>query len=363
MSATRAPRDPLAELEGELLGHLGLGPDATADEVARAHAAIVAYVAEAPAAARGWARSQAAAADEAFALLSDPPALRLRAQSPGAGASGAGSKVAAPKAVRRARPVPAVPGVPAAQAAEPRPSTATQDDILDDLIAEVTPSAHRDEVARPRPAPRSRSVTPVWSRLASKRVLGAAIGVAAIAVVVVAVSGFADSSIPSAPGPAASQEAAAMDEAAVADLMERIQADPNDTEALMALGDAFFAAGQYDVAAEWLGRLVAIQADDAGALLALGAAQFNSGDAAGAEASWVRVIELDPGSVEAHYDLGYLYLNQDPPDLEGMQREWQAVVDLAPGTEVAARVQPHLSGSESAVPSAAPSAASSEAAP
>jgi tetratricopeptide (TPR) repeat protein len=353
VSTKHAARDPVAELEAELLGRLGLGPDATAHEVAGAHAAIVAYVAEAPAPARGWARSQAAAADEAFALLSDPPVLRLRAQSPSAGASAADPKVSPPKAVRRARAVPVV------QATEPPPSTATQDDLLDDLIAEVTPSAHRDEVARPRPVPRSRPATSRWGRLGSKRVLGAAIGVAAVAAVLVAVSGFADSSIPSAPGPAASQEAAAMDESALAGLMERIQADPTDTEALMALGDTFFAAGQYDVAAEWLGRLVAIQPDDTGALLALGAAQFNSGDAAGAEVSWVRVIELDPGSVEAHYDLGYLYLNQDPPDFEGMQREWQAVVDLAPGTEVAARVQPHLSGSESA----APSAASSEAAP
>lgn len=359
MTARHAPRDPLAELEEELLGRLGLGPDATAEQVVRAHDAIVAYVAAAPAPARGWARSQAAAADEAFTLLSDPPALRLRAETPDTGASGAGPKAAPPKAVPRARPVPAVSAKPVAQAAEPRTATATRDDILDDLIAEVTPSAHRDEVARPRPARRSRPSTPLWGRLRSKRVLGAVIGLAAVAAVVVAVSGFADSSIPSAPGPAASQEAAAMDEAAVAGLMERIQADPSDTEALMALGDAFFAAGQYDVAAEWLGRLVAIQPDDASALLALGAAQFNSGDAVAAEASWVRVIELEPGSVEAHYDLGYLYLNQDPPDLEGMRREWQAVVDLAPGTEVAARVQPHLS----AVASSAPSQAPSEAAP
>lgn len=185
--------------------------------------------------------------------------------------------------------------------------------------------------------------------------LGIAGALAAMAIIVFVVSGFADSSIPAAPGPAESQEASTLDEAAVADLMARIQEDPEDADALMSLGDAFFAAGQFDVSAEWLGRLVALEPENTRALLALGAAQYNSGNAADAEASWIRVVELEPDNVEAHYDLGALYFRQDPPDLEGMRREWQKVVELAPGTDIASGVQVHLDGLASAEPSAAPS--------
>lgn len=320
--------DPVARLERELLGRLGLGPDASAEDVTNAHGAIVSYLASAPKGARGWARAQAAAADEAVTLLSDPAALARRAGS------------APPPPLEKAPAKPARPARIRATAPEATPAaTADADEVLDELIAEVTPSAHRDEVRAPQPRRMGRGGTrPVVTR--SRLAIAAA--VAGVAVVALVVSGFAGSSVPAAPGPAASQAAAGIDEAAVAALMQRIQEDPNDTEALMSLGDAFFAAGQYDVAAEWLTRLVALDPDDTRALLALGAAQFNAGDAAGAEANWTRVVELDPENVEGHYDLGFLYLQREPPDLAAMQREWQTVVELAPGTEVASSVQAHL---------------------
>lgn len=337
--------DPVVRLEQELLARLGLGPDASADDVAAAHAAIVAYLAAAPAHARGWARAQAAAADEAVALLSDPVALARRA--------GTSRAQAVDRLAVTTSPPPSRARARAAAPSQPTKSQAgASDDLLDELIAEVTPSAHRDEVraAAPRP-PR----TEVPRRFLTRRMLGIAAALAAMAIIVFVVSGFADSSIPAAPGPAESQEAGTLDEAAVADLMARIQEDPEDADALMSLGDAFFAAGQFDVSAEWLGRLVALEPENSRALLALGAAQYNSGNAEDAEASWIRVIELEPDNVEAHYDLGALYFRQDPPDLEGMQREWQKVVELAPGTDIASGVQVHLDGLASAEPSTGPS--------
>ncbi|HEX2756055.1 MAG TPA: tetratricopeptide repeat protein, partial [Candidatus Limnocylindrales bacterium] len=74
--------------------------------------------------------------------------------------------------------------------------------------------------------------------------------------------------------------------------------------------------------------------------LGLGAAAFNGGDSTAAEAAWKKVVAIDPKSVEAHYDLGLLYLNLN--DLVSVKREWELVVQLDPGSDVAKNVQDHL---------------------
>jgi cytochrome c-type biogenesis protein CcmH/NrfG len=384
MSADRTAPDPAAALERELLARLGLGPDAGAEEIEAAHASVVAYLAAAPNGARRWAREQAAAADEAYALLSDPTALQERAArsyaAPGPARQGtdAAAATSAPAAAVEAdpeqdpppspRPGPATSGSKGkagaratgksargrTTAGSATSTEASEDDLLDDLIAEVTPSAHRDEVRRSvRQSRPHNGAARSGRRFAPGRMLAVAAAVAGVAAIVFVVSGFANSSIPGAPGPVESQAVeATLDESAVAGLMERIQADPGDTDALMQLGNAFFSAGQYEVSAQWLAKLVALEPDNVQALLALGAAQFNSGNVTDAEVAWTNVVELDPENVEAHYDLGFLYLQQDPPDVDGMQREWQTVVQLAPGTTVAESVQAHLSAITSAQPAA-----------
>src|SRR5687767_12167765 len=62
-------RSPAAE--HELLNRLGLSDGASEDEVESAHNEVVAFLESAPADLRDWARAQLAAADEAYALLSD----------------------------------------------------------------------------------------------------------------------------------------------------------------------------------------------------------------------------------------------------------------------------------------------------
>lgn len=350
-------------LERELLARLGLGVDATPEQLDATHEAVVTFLTRAPRSLRGWARAEAAAADEAYALLADPAALaRAASHRAGIAPDTTSSPPRAPEAqIQR----PAVR--PRRHEPEPR-EPALSDDELDDLIAAVTPSAHRDEVrhdddglaaegARPRPR---RAV------LASVPFGRAALGVAALAAavvigVVVYNAGSPEPIAASAPSASVSP-APSLDTAQVAALMTKIKANPNDADALMGLGDAFFQAGQYDVAASWLTKLVALDGKNERALLALGAAEFNAGNVTAAEESWKRVVALDAKNVEAHYDLGFLYLHRQPSDLEGVRREWQLVVDLAPGTEVARSVQAQIDAiasanplpSVSAVPSASP---------
>lgn len=349
------------ELEAELLGSLGLGADATPERIASTHDAVVGYLAEAPRALRGWARAQAAAADEAYALLSDPAALAASAALAGqAGGSARAADGTAETPARRAATRPPK----AARRVEPEVTAdddLTDEDELDELIAAVTPSAHRDEVQRPRSRPSARDAAVSGKgRLLSVRLL--AVAAALVALPVVAVVGYNLGGSGAAPVTAANSSPTALpsptlDASLVATLMRKIQADPNDKQSLMSLGDAFFQAGQYQTAADWLNKLVKIDPKNSQALLALGAADYNAGDAKNAETAWKQVLTLDPKSVEAHYDLGFLYLQQQPPDMAGVQREWQQVVVLAPGTQIAQNVQAHLAALASTAPGASVSPA------
>lgn len=136
------------------------------------------------------------------------------------------------------------------------------------------------------------------------------------------------------------------DQARVARLMQRLEANPSDAAALVALGDVYFRAGDYNSAGSWMDKAVALDPGNVRARLALGAALFNLGDAADARRQWLRVIALDPGNVEAHYDLGFLYLSEDPPDLAEAKKMWSRLLELAPDSPVAKTVATHLEALE-----------------
>jgi tetratricopeptide (TPR) repeat protein len=361
---------PIEARERELLGRLGLDERATAEDVGRTRDQLQTFLATAPRPLRSWARTQASAADEAFALLSDPTAWR----GPGA--------LPVPHARSAAQPDgPATPPVRrATSAAEPAPALTPafegdEDAAFDAMLAELTPSMHRDRFAPPGAAPTGRpnelsSATTQNGGAPPRRfprILAVAAGLVVVVAVAIGVYQFGTPAAASGPsGPSPSPVASSgLDEARVAALMARVQQDPKDTAALLELGDTFFQAGQYQAAVTWLDKLVALEPNNVRGRLALGAAQFNLGDDVAAEAHWTEVLKVDPDNVEAHYDLGFLYLNEDPPDLDGVQREWAEVVRLAPGTDIANVVQQHLdalvaqSPGPSADPSAAPTAGAS----
>ncbi|MCJ7710024.1 MAG: tetratricopeptide repeat protein, partial [Chloroflexi bacterium] len=70
------------------------------------------------------------------------------------------------------------------------------------------------------------------------------------------------------------------------------------------------------------------------------------------------VVVIDPKNAEAHYDLGFLYLNQVPPDWAAVQREWNTVIELDPTSPLAQTVQSHLDSlaQSSMIPGSSPAA-------
>ncbi|MFH0750402.1 MAG: tetratricopeptide repeat protein, partial [Chloroflexota bacterium] len=90
--------------------------------------------------------------------------------------------------------------------------------------------------------------------------------------------------------------------------------------------------------------------------LALGATDFNRGDMDAAEVAWLKALDIDDKNVDAHYDLGFLYFNRQPPDMAKVQEHWAKVVELDPESQIAQTVKAHLGAIASMVPaSPAPS--------
>jgi tetratricopeptide (TPR) repeat protein len=305
-----------SSVEATLLARLGLPAGASSQEVEAAYDAISEFLEGSPSELRSWARQQIELIDEAFALLSDPTIDRSAL---------ADSVVAA--------------DVPA-----PARTAAT-------VAAMTAESAGRPIAAT-----------------GNRRIGRAAIGAAAIVgVVIIAIAGFnlnGGTGVPPINGTPAPEAAASpgVDEAQVAELMKKIQADPRDVASLQSLADLYYQASDYSTAQTFLEKVLAVDSKNLTALLALGAVQFNQGNAADAEKQWRAVLAIDANNVEAHYDLGFMYLSENPPDVANVKIEWGEVMRIAPDSDVAQTVATHLATLESS-PSPGASGAPASAAP
>ena len=318
-----------AQAEQEMLARLGLTARASRQEIETARDDIVRYLSGAPAGLGSWARRQEALVDQAYALLADPAADLDQALpwAPGTGDdAGTGDDVVTGMdAGARGSGI----AITARSAAEPaRPGTVA---IL----------------ARRRPGRVVRTLAPAL----------ALVGVLAVGYIVYAAGA---PSVPGISGTPAPEASSGIDTARVAQLMGQIQQDPQDVTALTELGDIYFAARDYQAAATWMSRVLAIDPQNVNGLLGLGAAKFNQGDLAGAETEWRTVVAVAPDNQEAYYDLGYVYLSTDPPDMTQVRAMWDKVIEIDPTTDVARTVQTHLTSLAPASP--APSGAGSPAA-
>ncbi len=80
-------------------------------------------------------------------------------------------------------------------------------------------------------------------------------------------------------------------------------------------------------------------------------------------------LAIDATNVEAHYDLGFMYLSKNPPDVANVKLEWGEVIAIDPNSDLAKTVATHLKSldaspapSGAAPASAAPTSSASPAA-
>ena len=340
--STAARPAPSIPSEVSLLARLGLPENADPGAVERAHAALIDYLADAPVDLGPWARREIALADEAFALLSDPTIDRS--------AVAAGElDVPVTRPTVRSRTRRAAPE-----------SWDGETDEIDEIDEPGRPKARHN-----RGAPRATADVSAISAAAPRRSwarrlrrpAALAAGAAAVLAVVVAVYNLGGGSgIPGVgANPVAGASASpAIDAARVAELMQKIAANPKDTASLQSLADIYYLANDFETSAGFLEKIVAVDPTDNTARLALGASYFNLGTPDRAEAQWRAVIAQDPNNLEAHYDLGFMYLSRTPADTASARAEWQKVIAIAPDSDVARTIEQHLASldtSASPVPS------------
>ena len=153
-----------------------------------------------------------------------------------------------------------------------------------------------------------------------------------------AVPGFNGTPTSSSPSPSTTP----VDQAAVGALMQKIATNPKDFTSLLALGDLYFNAGDFKNAQVFYKKAVEVDPKKDAAWVAYGAAAYNAGDDATAQAAWEKAIAVNPDNAEAHYDLGFLYLSQKPPQEAKAKAQWLEVVRIDPKSELAKSVQQHL---------------------
>ena len=292
-----------AGLRNELLGRLGLRTDASMQDVEAAHNVLVEFLELAPRKVNSWAAARTADVDEAFALLSGPEADLVSA-----------SLISPAAAVDLSKDIPASPPAPSA------------------------PSSPFAALAANKPQ--------------RNKIIGAIGAVLAVAIVFFVFQMGKSSDVPGISGTptgtettAAAGAATPVDQAKLAALMQKISANPKDIASLQGIGNLYFAATDFKNAVVWEQKILAVDPKNQVALLALGAGQFNLGNAVEAKKQWLIAAELYPNVAEVHYDLGFLYFSQTPPDTAKMTAEWKKVVAIDPNSALAKTVANHLKSS------------------
>jgi tetratricopeptide (TPR) repeat protein len=314
-------RTEATEVRQELLGRLGLRADANDQDIETAHNGLVDFLELAPHEVKSWATARSTDVDEAFALLSGPEQDLVPA--------GAQTVATDPEGLDEAPQPTAVSAPPAVSA----PTAA---------IAPATTGRRWPQ--------RTQLVWAILPLLVVAVVLGVYwSGRDAVP----GITGAPTNTTTTAP--ATGPTAVPVDQAKVGALMKKISANPKDIASLQSLGNIYFAANDYKNASTWEQKILGVDPKNQVALLSLGAAQFNLGNAAEAKKQWLVAAGLYPKNAEVHYDLGFLYMSQTPPDSANMNAEWKKVVAIDPNSNLAKTVQTHITGTKptaSATPSA-----------
>jgi tetratricopeptide (TPR) repeat protein len=120
------------------------------------------------------------------------------------------------------------------------------------------------------------------------------------------------------------------DQGAMADitrLMEQLESNPNDLDALRGLGNAFMHMKAWDRALMFWNRVLAIEPHDTMALNQKGVSLFQKQDYPASAATFATLIEIDADNVYALFNLGILHRHFLDDPAQG-ERYLQAILEL-----------------------------------
>ena len=157
-----------------------------------------------------------------------------------------------------------------------------------------------------------------------------------------------------APAPAATSGAQggqssppAFDETRAASLKATADRNPSDAETRVQLGDLYFDAERYDEATRWYEAALTVDPKNVNASTDLGIAYYYSNQPDRALAQFDRSLAIDPRHSKTLLNIGIVRAF-GKQDLDGAEKAWQRVLDVAPSSPEAEVAKKGLDGLRSA---------------
>lgn len=114
-----------------------------------------------------------------------------------------------------------------------------------------------------------------------------------------------------------------------APLLDKLKADPNNSDLLMKAGAIYYTTHQFKQASVYYGKAVQAEPKNVPFRVKLATSLFSSGDADGAIAQLNQALTYDPKDANSLFDLGMIKL-QGKQDGKGAVAAWQQLLKLNP---------------------------------
>ncbi len=133
------------------------------------------------------------------------------------------------------------------------------------------------------------------------------------------------------------------DEARAAQLKATADRSPSDAETRVQLGNLYFDAERYDDAVRWYEAALKVDPKNVNASTDLGIAYYYSNQPDRALAQFDKSLELDPKHSKTLLNIGIVRAF-GKQDLDGAEKAWQRVLEVAPDSPEAAVAKKGLDG-------------------
>jgi cytochrome c-type biogenesis protein CcmH/NrfG len=144
-------------------------------------------------------------------------------------------------------------------------------------------------------------------------------------------------------GGAAQQGPPPFDESRAAQLKTTADRNPSDAETRVQLGNLYFDAERYDEAVRWYEAALKVDPKNVNASTDLGIAYYYSNQPDRALAQFDKSLELDPKHSKTLLNIGIVRAF-GKQDLDGAEKAWQRVLEVAPDSPEAAVAKKGLDG-------------------
>jgi tetratricopeptide (TPR) repeat protein len=133
------------------------------------------------------------------------------------------------------------------------------------------------------------------------------------------------------------------DESRAAQLQAAADRSPSDADARVQLGNLYFDAERYDDAVRWYEDALRVDPKNVNASTDLGIAYYYSNQPDRALAQFDKSLELDPKHTKTLLNIGIVRAF-GKQDLDGAEKAWQRVLEVAPDSPEAAIAKKGLDG-------------------